>query len=41
MTPHEGSAAAPGPPASRIWGEQVFGADAVLVVCAGGSGGVG
>ncbi|WP_225858473.1 hypothetical protein [Rhodococcus wratislaviensis] len=39
VIPHEVSAAAPGPPASKIWGGQVFGADGVLVVGAGGSGG--
>ncbi|WP_259375198.1 hypothetical protein [Rhodococcus pseudokoreensis] len=32
MTPHKVSAAVPGPPASKIWGGQVFGADGVLVV---------
>ncbi|SEC59732.1 hypothetical protein SAMN04490220_2063 [Rhodococcus jostii] len=41
VTPHEVSAAAPGPPASKIWGGQVFGADGVLVVGAGGTGGEG
>ena len=39
VTPHEVSAAVPGPPASKIWGGQVFGADGVLVVGAGGAGG--
>ena len=38
VRPHEVSAAVPGPPASKIWGGQVFGADGVLVVGAGGAG---